>query len=136
MEQWCNRRVTRQMKLRTNKRPCLGWLMLTLVGQFGLGCSGEEPGVSMSGLLPPDAMGTAPGVGTPPGVAPGNTTPIGTVPGVGTDGQVVPGAPPGTPVTPVTPPAGTETPVVPTAPAPDEPSAAFTRRLTHEEFDN
>lgn len=124
------------MKLRTNKRPCLGWLMLTLVGQFGLGCSGEEPGVGMSGLLPPDVMGTAPGVGTPPGVAPGNTTPIGTVPGVGTDGQVVPGAPPGTPVTPVTPPAGTETPVVPTAPAPDEPSAAFTRRLTHEEFDN
>jgi hypothetical protein len=74
---------------------------------------------------------------TPPGVDPGNTAPTGTVPVVGTDGQVVPGVVPTTPTgTPVTPPAGTGTEVVPGTPAPDEPGAAFTRRLTHEEFDN
>src|SRR5690606_27027776 len=116
------------------QRP-LGWLMLTLVGHLGsLGCSGGEPGVGTEPLDMPPGSGTQPGLVTPPGVDPGNVAPTGTTPGSGTDGQGTPGAPPGGTGTPGVPPVGT--PTVPGAPAPDEPSPAFTRRLTHEEFDN
>lgn len=127
--------VGTRKQLRWGKRP-LGWLMFTLVGQFGgvLGCSGGEPGVGTDALAVPPGSGTQPGLVTPPGDEPGSVTPTGTTPGNGTDGQAVPGVPPGGTGTPGVPPGNT--PAVPGAPAPDEPSPAFTRRLTHEEFDN
>jgi hypothetical protein len=121
------------------KRSSSSWAALLLLGQFAhVSCAGEDPGVGMNALVPPPGTGTTSGVVTPTGVTPGNTAPTGTVPGVvGTDGQVVPGVvPTGTDGAPVVPPTGTGTQVTPGTPAADEPAPAFTRRLTHEEFDN
>lgn len=123
-----------KMTLRTTKGSRLGWSMFILAGQFGqFACSGGEPGPDMSALVPPGTTGTTPGLMTPTGTMPGVTSPTGTAPSVGTDGQ--PSSSPSGTATSVTPTPGASSGVNAPPPA-DEPGAAFTRRLTHEEFDN
>lgn len=128
----------RAMTLRTMNGPALSWSAVFLVAQLGcLGCSGEEPGVGMNAVVPAGSAPVAHGL-TPTGAAPGVGAPTATVPGVNPTGQV-PGVQPGATGTPVTPVPGVTTGAVPdpnAPPPPDQPSAAFTRRLTHEEFDN
>jgi hypothetical protein len=130
---------SKTMKLSTKKRSGLRWSAFVIAGSIGqFACSSEEPGARSGSATPPDTSAPGQVASTPTGASAGTTGTTGT-PGttgaLGTTGTTGALGTTGTTGAP-NPSLSMTNASVPGTPVQDQPSAGFTRRLTHIEFDN